>query len=67
MALYYQAWFEKQSGDQSDALETLKIAARACPDYCFPNQPEAVVVLEWAKSQNPADARVPLLPGKFLV
>lgn len=65
MALYYQAWFEWQSGDQAIALKTLEIAAQACPDYCFPNQPEAVVVLEWAKSQNPADARAPYYLGNF--
>jgi len=65
MALYYKAWFEWQSGEGDAALKTLEQAAAACPDYCFPNQPEAVVVLEWAKSQNPADARAPYYLGNF--
>ncbi len=65
MALYYKAWFEWQQDGKAAALETLKQAAAACPDYCFPNQPEAVVVLEWAKSQNPADARAPYYLGNY--
>ncbi|MDD4190784.1 MAG: DUF5107 domain-containing protein [Mangrovibacterium sp.] len=65
MALYYKAWFEWQRCEKAAALETLKQAVAACPDYCFPNQPEAVVVLEWAKSQNTADARAPYYLGNF--
>ncbi|MGV8096415.1 MAG: tetratricopeptide repeat protein [Mangrovibacterium sp.] len=65
MAFYYQAWFEYLSGDHATAVQTLKTAAEACPDYCFPNQPEAVVALEWAKTQNPADARAPYYLGNF--
>ncbi|MGV8136554.1 MAG: DUF5107 domain-containing protein [Mangrovibacterium sp.] len=65
MALYYKAWFEWQQDGKAAALESLKQAAAACPDYCFPNQPEAVVVLEWAKSQNPADARAPYYLGNY--
>ncbi len=65
MALYYLAWFEYLSGDQTTAVQTLKMAAKACPDYCFPNQPEAVVALEWAKSQGPDDTKVPYFLGNF--
>jgi tetratricopeptide (TPR) repeat protein len=65
MALYYKAWFESQNGDLEASKKTLQEAAKACPDYCFPNQPEAVVVLEWAKKQNPNDAKAPYYLGNF--
>ncbi len=65
MALYYKAWFEAQNGDQLASERTLQEAAKACPDYCFPNQVEAVVVLEWAKLQNPADSKAPYYLGNF--
>jgi tetratricopeptide (TPR) repeat protein len=65
MALYYKAWFESQNSDQVAAAETLKMAAGACPDYCFPNQPEAVVVLEWVKQQNTTDGKAPYYLGNF--
>ena len=65
MALYYKAWFEAQNGDQIASEITLKQAAKACSDYCFPNQAEAVVVLEWAKKQNPTDSKAPYYLGNF--
>jgi tetratricopeptide (TPR) repeat protein len=65
LALYYKAWFESQNGDRSASEETLKEAAKACPDFCFPNQAEAVVVLEWAKKQNPTDSKAPYYLGNF--
>ena len=65
MALYYKAWFEAQSGDLTASAETLQNAAKACPDYCFPNQAEAVVVLEWVKKQNPSDSRASYYLGNF--
>jgi tetratricopeptide (TPR) repeat protein len=65
MALYYKAWFEAQNGDQSASEKTLQEAAKACPNFCFPNQAEAVVVLEWAKQQNPSDSKAPYYLGNF--
>jgi len=65
MALYYKAWFEAQNGDLLVSQHTLQEAANACPDFCFPNQVEAVVVLEWAKQQNPTDAKAPYYLGNF--
>ena len=65
MALYYKAWFEAQNGNQLGSGKTLQEAANACPDYCFPNQTEAVLVLEWAKQQNPADSKAPYFLGNF--
>lgn len=65
LALYCKAWFEAQNGDQKSSERTLKEAANATPDYCFPNQTEAVVVLEWAKLQNQAGAKAPYYLGNF--
>jgi len=65
MALYHKAWFEAQIGDQKASVKTLQQAAEACPDYCFPNQTEAVMVLEWAKQQNPADSKALYYLGNF--
>jgi len=65
MALYYKAWFESQNGNNAATAEILKEAANACPDYCFPNQTEAVMVLEWAKQQNSIDANAPYYLGNL--
>ena len=65
MALYYKAWFEAQNGDQSASEKTLQEASKACPDYCFPNQTEAVVALEWAKQHNPDDSKASYYLGNF--
>jgi tetratricopeptide (TPR) repeat protein len=65
MALYYKAWFEAQKGDLTASQKALREASKACPDYCFPNQHEIVVVLEWAKNQNPSDSKAPYYLGNF--
>ncbi len=65
MAFYYKAWFENLAGDEKAADQNLKIAASACPDYCFPNQPEAVRTLEWAIRRNPSDYKALYCLGNF--
>ena len=65
MAYYYKAWFEAQNGNPEAAILTLTEAASACPDYCFPNQTEAVVVLQWASTQNPDDSKAPYYLGNY--
>ncbi len=65
MAWYFKAWFSEQKGNPGDASAALQAAAIASPDYCFPHQPEAVVVLEWAKKKNPADAKAPYYLGNL--
>jgi tetratricopeptide (TPR) repeat protein len=65
MAFYYKAWAEMKAGLKGASSETLKEAAAALPDYCFPNQPEAVVVLEWAISNNPRDYRALYYLGNY--
>ena len=65
MAWYYKAWFEAMSGNFEASEKSLNEAKNACPDYCFPNQIEAVLVLEWAKQQNPDDLKAPYYLGNF--
>jgi len=65
MAWYYKAWYEDQNGNHAAAAKTLETAAAACPDYCFPNQQEAVVVLEWASKTNPSDYKAYYYLGNF--
>jgi len=65
MAFYYKAWFEAQNDLPEASEKTLQEAATACPDYCFPNQTEAVVVLQWAEIQNPNDAKAPYYLGNY--
>ncbi len=65
MAHYYKAWFEDQNGNEQSSIATLRIASNASPDYCFPNQTEAVMVLEWAIKQNPEDSKAPYYLGNF--
>ena len=53
------------SGNKQTSEKSLTEASKACPDFCFPNQIEAVVVLEWAKQQNSADSKAPYYLGNF--
>ena len=79
MAWYFIAWYEWKLGSKvkdsrdNEAIksrdelvpEALKKAAKACPDYCFPNRIEDVIVLEWAKTRNTGDAKAPYYLGNF--
>ncbi len=65
LAFYYKAWFQMKGGLTNESAETLRLAANACPDYCFPNQPEAVIVLEWAIQQNTTDYKALYYLGNF--
>ncbi|MBE0653743.1 MAG: tetratricopeptide repeat protein, partial [Bacteroidales bacterium] len=65
MALYYKAWFEMKTGMVDESMKSLKHAASVSPDYCFPNQPESVVVLDWAIHKNPGDFKALYYLGNF--
>ena len=65
MAFYYKAWFESQIGNLTAFPKSLEEAAASKQDYCFPNQLEAVVTLEWAIKQNPFDSKAPWYLGNF--
>jgi len=65
LALYYKAWFQSRMGQETAAKETLDGALKQSPDYCFPNQTEAVVALQWASSINPEDHKALYYLGNF--
>lgn len=65
MAFYYLAWFYAETGDNDKARKTLEQAAKACPDYCFPNQSEAVVALQSALRLQPNDDKALYYLGNF--
>lgn len=65
LAFYYKAWFQMKTTDTTVATDTLNSALELCPDYCFPNQPEAVVALQWAVKTNPSDYKALYYLGNF--
>ncbi len=65
LALYYKAWFEYRAEKKGDIMESLKRAANQCPDYCFPNQTEAVNVLQWAVTLNKKDYKAFYYLGNY--
>ena len=65
MAFYYKAWFENGDGKTDDALKTLQLAAKQNPDYCFPNQTEAVGTLQRASTVNNEDYKACYYLGNY--
>lgn len=65
MALYYLGWFYKKNGAAEKAALYFAEAAVANPDYCFPNQIEAVQALSQAILENPDDAKALYYLGNF--
>ena len=64
MTYYYLGWCLDQWGD-SGAEEVFDEAAKACPDYCFPNRLEAILALQCAMAHHPGDARAPYYLGNL--
>jgi len=65
MAWYYLGWFHQKAGNQDQAEKCYKMASQAKPDYCFPNQIEAVLVLQHVIKQNRVDAKALYYLGNF--
>ena len=63
MTLYYLGWFQFCQGHADQAAACFRQAETVCPDYCFPNRLEDVVVLSLAKELNPDGARAPYYLG----
>lgn len=54
---YYYLGYSREQGGFGKVKEAFVNAAGACPDYCFPNRLEAIVVLQSAVKTNPVDAK----------
>jgi tetratricopeptide (TPR) repeat protein len=65
LAFYFNAWFYYKAGKEKEALKFLETAAKACPDFCFPNQPEALITLNWAVKINKEDFKAWYYLGNY--
>lgn len=66
IVLYTLAHFYGQIGDTTAADTCLLEAAKASPDYCFPNRLEELIILRAAVSSRPHDSRAPYYLGNLL-
>jgi tetratricopeptide (TPR) repeat protein len=66
MVYYYLAYFAEKLGQDTRAAEYREAAVRMPPDYVFPFEQEAIVVLRHAMQANPRDARAPYYLGNLL-
>lgn len=57
MAYYFMAGLCHERKNNVAALEWEKKAEAACPDYCFPNRLEYIVMLHFATQVNPEGAK----------
>jgi tetratricopeptide (TPR) repeat protein len=64
MLVYLRAFCEAELG--RGAEESLRQAAQASPDYCFPSRLEEMLVLQFAINANPRDARAGYYLGNLL-
>ncbi len=63
---YTVSWLHRRLGRDKRARSAAKVAAKMCPDYCFPARLEEIAVLESAIAANPEDARAPYYLGNLL-
>lgn len=59
MVLYYRGYFQHQLGQPEAALETLRTAAQASPNWCFPSRLEEIAILNCAIRLNADDGNAP--------
>jgi tetratricopeptide (TPR) repeat protein len=62
---YWKGWILAKKGDTEKAIEAFRFAETLSPDYCFPNQLEAVPALGLAMKMNPDGAKAPYYLGNF--
>ena len=66
MVYYYLGDFAETLGDKTKAADYRKQAMAQSPEYVFPFQSEAIVMLRGAMWANPSDARAPYYLGNLL-
>jgi tetratricopeptide (TPR) repeat protein len=65
LSLYYLGWFAFQKGDKNKAKIYFDKAEEQKPDYCFPNQIEAVLALKCAIDADKSYSKAPYYLGNF--
>lgn len=55
MTGYYKAWAESHYSEEQ-SLSSLRSSSQVPPHFCFPNRLEAILALEWSKTQCADDA-----------
>jgi tetratricopeptide (TPR) repeat protein len=66
IVLYALGYVHQQRGDAKAAKAAYSEAAKASPDYCFPNRLEELIILQTAVAVNPHDARAVYYLGNLL-
>lgn len=65
MVYYALGYFASRAGRAEAALDYYRKAEQMCPDYCFPNKLEEVLMLQDAVALNPAGSKAPYYLGNF--
>ncbi len=65
MVYYALGYFSSKAGKKDEALAYYQKAEQMCPDYCFPNKLEEVLMLQDAMTLNPTGAKAPYYLGNF--
>ena len=66
MIWYHTGYYWSKEGNEAEATECFRVAARMSPDYCFPFRLESIDVLRAAMAHNPRDARAACYLGNLL-
>lgn len=65
MVYYALGYFTSRQGRKEEAVSLYRKAETMCPDYCFPNKLEEVLMLRDAMALNPEGAKAPYYLGNF--
>ena len=65
MVYFAFGYFASKMGNKDEAVALYKKAETKCPDYCFPNKLEEVLMLNDAMKLNPEGAKAPYYLGNF--
>jgi tetratricopeptide (TPR) repeat protein len=65
LSFYYLGWIAFRTGDKNKAKIYFNNAEKQKPDYCFPNQTEAVLALKCAIEMDSSYSMAPYYLGNF--